>query len=456
MVIIDLDNCSDGMPTLEEDIATMPEILFIGISRNDDLLDKMRGVLNAERKPFKTETFILYKNEVLKRLESEHVINKEDNRLYDDLGINLVNDFSNANMPIEKRLDILKSKIDSSENKLEKEKDFLKNTGLDKVILEKATVIETKVVNVTEVIKDDAILKYRIRKLMSMNLSKRDIDDKIAEIMNYNQTISTSKPKMSNSEKDILEKLRSGFYAPKKRSFQERKAEKESINKRESNKEVVEEPKQEESKQQIPIKTEETNKPLHTPPLKKPIIRQDPPMKEDKPVIEEDKNTNNPHIFKRPSFKIGSNNDIEDNNVKKEQPPSIPLKKPAISLNSNNDMKHPPMKKPMINIEEESKPALKKPIVGIETKDMDIQDDPLTKLREQRRKSSIQNNSKTENKTIISNKNDEKEVKDNSGIFERKSLVESMKEKIKFGTKSQYSIEEELRRKIDKKSKPPR
>jgi hypothetical protein len=31
-----------------------------------------------------------------------------------------------------------------------------------------------------------------------------------------------------------------------------------------------------------------------------------------------------------------------------------------------------------------------------------------------------------------------------------------MKEKIKFGTKSQYSIEEELRRKIDKKSKPPR
>ena len=52
MVIIDLDNCSDGMPTLEEDIATMPEILFVGMTMKVNSLRILAGLNWIMQKSF--------------------------------------------------------------------------------------------------------------------------------------------------------------------------------------------------------------------------------------------------------------------------------------------------------------------------------------------------------------------------------------------------------------------
>jgi len=146
----------------------------------------------------------------------------------------------------------------------------------------------------------------------------------------------------------------------------------------------------------------------------------------------------------------------------------IPLKKPTIGLFKDDkdvtneyNQKMSIIRKPIINLNENDNISskLKKPIIGINNNENNIfdkNDDPLSRLREQRKQHSSVNTSKHEDKTVISNNEEEKEVKDNNGLFEKKSLMESMKEKIKFGAKSQITIEAELNQRFEKKTKPPR
>ena len=111
MVIIDLDNCTDGKQFLEKDVPEMPEIVFLGISKELDIIDNFRGIMNVEKKPFLDKIFKHYQQFVLDRLESMNVVTKEENRIYDEFGINLAETFNDSNIATEERLNTLKKVI---------------------------------------------------------------------------------------------------------------------------------------------------------------------------------------------------------------------------------------------------------------------------------------------------------------------------------------------------------
>jgi len=443
MVLIDLDNCNDGKDVLENDVQTMPEIVFIGISKDLDLLDTYRGIMNVERKPFSNKVFKHYKDLVLKRLETTIVITKEENRIYDEFGINLGATFSNSNIAIEERLSVLKSTIKDKSN-YDSEAVFLKKIGLDQVEYREGKKIPLEILDIEKEIHKDAIVRYRIRKLKMMNLSNKDVDDKINEIINANINVSINRPKISSGEQDILSKLRR--RGERGRSFQERKKELErnretKINEIPGNeKQIIAEPpaKKPEPVNDKIVETpkEETKKPV----LNKPILSNDgPPLKK-------------PDAIKRPMVSLGAKDTKEE---KTEQKPSVsePPKRPTFAkpqLLLDNDIK---------TDEQETK----QPEKSVSKQTSQADDDALAKFRADKesgrrkleeRKAQLSSNQ--HNKTNTMNISEDRIIKDNSENAFGESLVDRMHEQIGYINTHKKPRRETAHDIANKKSKPPR
>ena len=443
MILIDLDNCEDSKDVLDEDIQSMPEIVFIGISKDLDLLDNYRGVMNVERKPFSNKVFKHYKDLVLKRLEATIVITKEENRIYDEFGINLGATFSNSNIAIEDRLSVLKNTIKEKSN-YDSEEVFLKKIGLDNIEYREAKKVSLERIDIQKEINTDAIVKYRIRKLKMMNLSNKDIDNRINDFINSNINVSITRPKMSSGEQDILSKLRKqgqrgkSFQERKRELEQEKKVSVENMPQPEAPKKVEapinkEPPKKAESQVEVP--KNEPKKPV----LNKPILSNDgPPLKK-------------PETIKKPMVSIGIE-DVKEEPIEVKKPaPTEPPKKPAFvrpQLLLDND------------IPEKSKEEVKPEVVAQKPKE---EDDALAKFREEReaRKKKLEErkaqlSSNEDNKTNTLNINEDKIIKDNNENAFGTSLVDRMQEQIGYINTHKKPRKETAFDIANKKSKPPR
>ena len=453
MVLIDLDNCSDSKDILEDDIQDMTEIVFIGISKDLDILDNYRGIMNVERKPFSNKVFKHYKDLVFKRLESTIVITKEENRIYDEFGINLGATFSNSNIAIEDRLSVLKKAIQEKSN-YDNEEVFLKKIGLGDIEYREKKKIPLPVIDIQKEINTDPIIKYRIRKLKMMNLSNKDIDSKINDFINSNINTSITRPKMSNNEKDILSKLReqgqkSQRFRDKKNQAEQTKIAAQSELPIIEKPEVIKEPPMKKITTEEPVKKAEpveTNKTVEIP--------REPPTKKDNP-------------FKKPIVTLGGEfkNDKVDETSEKED-------KTAFS-EEKKEIKNPPTKKPAFlkpqlligdddneNVDTPKEPPRKidkEPVVPIS------EDDSLAKFREDRekRKKQIEERrakmmSNTDSKTNTENIKTESIIKDNNEDLFGTSLVDRMQEQIGYYNRHQKPKKETAFEIASKKSKPPR
>lgn len=463
LIIIDLDNCDDSKNILSDEIQSMPEIVFVGVSKDLDIIDNYRGIMNVERKPFNTNIFKRYKDFVLKRLESTIVATKEEDRIYDEFGINLADTFNNSQIDNKERLEILKKTI-KEQSKYDSEEVFLKKIGLGDVEFNDRKKRPIEQIDIQKEINTDAIVKYRIRKLKLMNLSNKDVDDKINELINSNIAVSITRPKMTSGEQDILSKLRK--QGQRASAFQERKKEMEA-------KKTLEKP---------PIK-----------PPEKPVIQEkpkevvEPSIVEKPPVEAENKpkkttlqrpmlsNTDGPPLkqnigLKKPMVAISFDEETKEEKVVKNMEEDVP-KTPVIP-------KEPPKKisgfaRPqlLLNNDEDNKEDKTTSVPEVNTAkkiEQEVADDPLLKLRERKRKQLEEDKKKEiderlsrfsqnyDNKATTSNNKRDVIIEDNDENGFGSSLVDKMQARIGY-VNEHKSVKKETAYEIaNKKSKPPR
>lgn len=470
LIIIDLDNCDDSKDILSDEIQNMPEIVFVGLSKDLDIIDNYRGIMNVERKPFSSSIFKRYKDFVLKRLESTVVATKEEDRIYDEFGINLADTFNNSKISKEERLDALRKTIKEQSN-YDSEEVFLKKIGLDNIEFNDKKKRPLEQIDIKKEISTDAIVKYRIRKLKMMNLSNKDVDDKINELINVNINVSINRPKMTSGEQDILSKLRK--QGQRANAFQERKREMEA---KKASEKIPEKPL--EKPPEKPVEEEKPKQVVEPPVVEKPAV--EPENKPKKPVLQKPmlSNTDGPPLkqnigLKKPMVSIGldDNEDIPD--VKSQQErleksvgipkiPSEPPRKPS-------GFARPQL---LLNNEEPKENESKEKIVDkVETKkkiEQEVAEDPLLKLREKKRKQLEEDKKKEideklsrfshnyDNKTTTSNNKRDVIIEDNEENGFGTSLVDRMQAQIGYTREHKTTKRETAYDIANKKSKPPR
>lgn len=409
LVIIDLDNCEDGKQFLENDISNMPEVVFVGISKSLDIVDNYRGIMNVERKPFNSKEFRIYQKFVLDRLESTAVVTKEENRAYDEFGINLAETFDNSVLATEDRLETLK-KVIRKKSKYDSEEIFLKKIGLDNIEYHEPQQIVPDKIDIKKSIESDAIVKYRIRKLKLMNLSNKDIDNKINEIINLNIQASVGKHKMNSEEQDILTRLRQQGRRDLQSKFQQKKQEAAHIS--------APIPEKEEKKVSPPPVVQEVKK-KETPILQKPLLNNGPPLKKEKQL-------------QRPIISLG---DEEITEVKENtKPKTIGLSRPQLTIDDE-----PPK-------QEDTKQKI----------ESEIANDPLIRRRMEKERMMKESMQISENKAVEENKKDEKIIKDNDGLGFGESLKDKMKARIGYEIENKTIKKQTPFEIASEKMKPPR
>lgn len=370
ILIIDLDKCPDS-DNLDKTIKELQETIIIGISRDENLLEKYKNDIFVEKKPLNQKTLRSYVEKVKSKYSNNQIVNKDKDRVYTELGTKIADDFDSLDVPFQEKIDLLKRKIHDS-YKGPNEKTFLNNTGLDKIKFPDGINV-----NISEKVKkDDALTKYRIKKLKSLNLTTKEIDDKIEELnlANQRKTVdNTVKFKVINEQQDILRKLKSGYFRNISKPNAPTKTE--SVPVEEKIKTIEKEPKPE-----IPIKKDKAVAPV------KNIVP------EIKPILEDDVLS----LYKEKEKEQKKKN-IKEEPVKKDNENKFSFSKPILKIDNESDVKNIDLPK------------------GIPLK-------PVLKLGE------IQ--SKTDDKTVSKNNNKKDEIQINNSLIGKKSLKEVMAKKL--------------------------
>lgn len=455
LVIIDLDNCADGVDSIKTDIPSMPEIVFVGISKNPDVLDNYRDIMNVERKPFNSSLFGQYQKLIMKRLESEIVVNKEEFRVYDEFGKNLAEAFSKSNIATEERLRVLKKTVKSKSN-YKPEKEYLEDIGLSGLEVEGKQITQIKVLDIESEIQNDALVKYRIRKLKLMNLSNKMVDDKINEIINYNTVVSmgTGTPKMKEGERDILSKLRArGQQYDSEFQRKKREAEEEERRRQEEARRAEEESRPDfRPEKNIKSKTNDPNARVisgETPdnvvrdtgrnPLNQ-LKKEGSPM--GAPLLRNGPLPKTMGAFKKPILNLSDDEEEPEGQIGPPMQGGFGLGRPTLGIDTHEEV-------PESSVED-SKP---------------VAEDPLLKFREnKRRKLGIQDGGTGQiplgtslDKAHIKNNNGRRGIQDNMRAnFGEQSLMDQMKGKIQYSNEHKKPKKESAFDIANKKSKPPR
>lgn len=211
--IFDLDNLGPHINEIKADVPKMSEIVMIGISRSDDMLDMFRPLINVEKKPFFLDVFLQYKSQVMEEVGGDYIVNKDAERVYDSLGVKISDLLNEQTLSNEELLDKLKEKIDSSPAKIEPESEFLNRIGLSDIPIPEPEKTEVQPPAIFNPFEDNALLMYRTRKLRSMNLTPMQIELKLKELTSREFSPEKTSPQTS----ELLAKLKSGYFSTKKK-----------------------------------------------------------------------------------------------------------------------------------------------------------------------------------------------------------------------------------------------
>lgn len=176
--ILDLDNLKDYYNKIKEDLPLMQEILFIGISRNSDVLDIFRPLINVEQKPFSKDTFNHYKDMIKETTKSDLIINKDSDRIYNNLGVSLNSLLDEDILTKTDKEQLLYKKIEKAKTYIKSEEEFITDIGLSTVKMPEFEEITSFVIDET-FFEDIALNMYRKSKLRKMNLTISEINNKI-------------------------------------------------------------------------------------------------------------------------------------------------------------------------------------------------------------------------------------------------------------------------------------
>lgn len=212
--IFDLDNLKESWDTIKQDIQNMSEMVVLGITRSDDIADMFRPIISVEKKPFLVNTFIEYKKQVRGKVESDYVINKDADRIYDALGVKVTDLLDEQVLTDADRLQLLADKIENSKTPIEKEDEFLKKIGVDEIAVPEPVIMAPNMVEKVNIFEDNALLMYRTRKLRTLNLSVAEIEERLRLLSERSHVKAQTKTSAISS--DIASKLKSGYFSRKK------------------------------------------------------------------------------------------------------------------------------------------------------------------------------------------------------------------------------------------------
>lgn len=234
--ILDLDNLKEFHDNIKKDINVLNEIIIIGISSSDEILNEFKDYFNIEKKPFNSKTFISYKEKIKEEYNSEFTINKDSDLIYNKLGIKKSDLLNADNLSSETLIDTLRHKINKQESILS-EDDYFKSLDIGEISIpdtkakRKQKIVDNNIVKY----EDKALEKYRLYKLKSLNLSPFEIEQQlnILKVARDEKKANERKNKNEQHRNNLLEKLKSGELVNKNKHAEEPKL---KINKNVENK----------------------------------------------------------------------------------------------------------------------------------------------------------------------------------------------------------------------------
>lgn len=217
--IIDLDNTKEYHSKIKKDINILEEIIIIGISSSQDILDDFSQYVNTIKKPFNSKHFIEFKNKVKEELKSDYTINKDLDIIYDQLGLKKSDLFNEMSLNNDKLLKSIKKQTRQATS-IKSENDFFEELNLNNIAIPKPAIqnFNKPVSKTISIYEDKALEKYRFYKLKRLNLSKMEIDHKLQTLAEARiaEEVAKRRQQTNNSRNDLLEKLKSGNLVNKK------------------------------------------------------------------------------------------------------------------------------------------------------------------------------------------------------------------------------------------------
>lgn len=190
IVIIDLDNAQASYENIKKSAAGIKDIIVAGFSRNNDLLDEYRPILSVYLKPFKTDHFLNFVADLKQVAKTENVVNTEAIPVYQPTGKHVVQDDPiNTEVFSDKEMSQKLAKIINDKYSGPSEDEFLKSIGLNDVVIVKKPEVSVVIKPIVDQIDysrqfvDDALLKYRAKKLRERQMSTKDVLSKVRELL---------------------------------------------------------------------------------------------------------------------------------------------------------------------------------------------------------------------------------------------------------------------------------
>jgi hypothetical protein len=190
IVIIDLDNAQASYENIKKTAAGIKDIIVAGFSRSNELLDEYRPIISVFLKPFKTDHFLTFVADLKQLTKTEQVVNTEETPVYKPTGQHIVqDDLINTEVFSDKEMTQKLAKIINEKYNGPSEDEFLQNIGLSDVVIVKKPEVLIEIKPLVDQIDhsrqfvDDALIKYRAKKLRERKMSTQDVLNKVRELL---------------------------------------------------------------------------------------------------------------------------------------------------------------------------------------------------------------------------------------------------------------------------------
>jgi hypothetical protein len=206
IVVIDLDNIGAMADNIKKTSAGFKNIIVAGFSRNQEIMDDFRPLMEVKTKPFRNEHILTFIDNLKHIVKNDTVVNTEENPIYTQTGNPVAEqDPLNTDIFSNEEMSARLTKIINEKYHGPSEKQFLKQIHLDDVVMQqKETVITIaepiKQINFADQFVDDALIMYRAKKLRSLRLAPDEIKNRVKALMIFDATHGATKDRINSSE----------------------------------------------------------------------------------------------------------------------------------------------------------------------------------------------------------------------------------------------------------------
>ena len=223
IVIFDLDNIQGYEDRIKKDSAGFNDIVVVGYSRKQDILDDFQSIMTVEEKPLRTEHLTQYLHNLKSLRKSDIVVNTDSDPLYSASGDKL-DDFLNTDILSDRERMLKLKQVVNEKYDGPGEAEFLDQIGISDIkSIDRTTeiVVEEKItaIDYKSQFIDDALIMYRAKKLRKMHLTVEEIEVRIQELMGND--IKHTRSDRINAADVVGEFSKSQRFSEIKKAFEE-------------------------------------------------------------------------------------------------------------------------------------------------------------------------------------------------------------------------------------------